>query len=90
MGHHQSLDSFNTRRTLTVGKRRYTYYSLKAAERAGIGEVSRLPFSLRVLLENLLRHEDGRSVRGADIAAVGRWLTRRRSSREIAYRPARV
>ena len=85
-----SLDSLNTRRTLTVGKRRYTYFSLKAAERAGIGEVSRLPFSLKVLLENLLRHEDGRSVRRADIEALGRWLTRRRSSREIAYRPARV
>ena len=86
----RSLDSLNTRRTLTVGGRRYTYYSLKAAERAGIGEVSRLPFSLRVLLENLLRHEDGRSVRRADIEAMGRWLKRRRSSREIAYRPARV
>ena len=86
----RSLDSFNTRRTLSVGARRYTYYSLKAAERAGIGEVSRLPFSLRVLLENLLRHEDGHSVRRADIEAVGRWLKRRRSSREIAYRPTRV
>ena len=85
-----SLDSLNTRRTLTVGKRRYTYFSLKAAERAGIGEVSRLPFSLKVLLENLLRHEDGRSVRRADIEALGRWLKRRRSSREIAYRPSRV
>ena len=86
----RSLDSLNTRRTLKVGSRRYTYYSLKAAERAGIGEVSRLPFSLRVLLENLLRHEDGRSVKRADIEAMGRWLKRRRSSREIAYRPARV
>ena len=85
-----SLDSFNTRRTLRVGKRSYTYFSLKAAERAGIGELSRLPNSLKVLVENLLRHEDGRSVTGDHIRAAGRWLEKRRSSLEIAYRPARV
>ena len=85
-----SLDSFNTRRTLRVGKRSYTYFSLKAAERAGIGELSRLPNSLKVLVENLLRHEDGRSVTGDHIRAAGRWIEKRRSSLEIAYRPARV
>ncbi|MCE2482755.1 MAG: aconitate hydratase AcnA [Alphaproteobacteria bacterium] len=85
-----SLDSFNTRRTLRVGKRSYTYFSLKAAERAGLGELSRLPNSLKVLVENLLRHEDGRSVTGDHIRAAGRWLEKRRSSLEIAYRPARV
>ena len=85
-----SLDSFNTRRTLRIGKRSYTYFSLKAAERAGLGELSRLPNSLKVLVENLLRHEDGRSVTGDHIRAAGRWLEKRRSSLEIAYRPARV
>ncbi len=85
-----SLDSLKTRRRLKVGAKTYQYYSLKAAEKAGIGEVARLPFSLRVLLENLLRHEDGRSVRVDDIRAMGLWLDKRRSDHEIAFRPARV
>jgi len=83
------LDSLNTRRTLKVGKKSFDYYSLKAAERE-LGDLSRLPFSLKVILENLLRHEDGRAVKIADIKAVGRWLKSRRSTKEIAYRPARV
>ena len=83
------LDSLKTRRTLKVGKKSYDYYSLKAAERE-LGDLSRLPFSLKVILENLLRHEDGRAVRVADIKAVGRWLKKRRSTKEIAFRPARV
>jgi aconitate hydratase len=85
-----SLDSYKARRTLTVGNKKYQYYSLKAAEKNGLEGISRLPFSLKVLLENLLRHEDGRSVTAADIKAVSVWLKRRKSSREIAYRPARV
>ncbi|MFZ5790754.1 MAG: aconitate hydratase AcnA [Pseudomonadota bacterium] len=84
-----SLDSFKTRRSLTVGNRRYDYFSLKAAEKA-LGDLSRLPFSLKVLLENLLRSEDGRSVTKDDIAAVAKWLKDKRSAREIAFRPARV
>jgi len=84
------LDSLKTRRTLKVGARAYDYFSLKAAAKAGLGDLSRLPVSLKVLLENLLRHEDGRSVKLDDIKAVGRWLKRRRSDREIAFRPARV
>jgi len=83
------LDSLNTRRTLKVGKKSFDYYSLKAAERE-LGDLSRLPFSLKVILENLLRHEDGRAVKVADVKAVGRWLKSRRSTKEIAYRPARV
>src|SRR3990172_1018028 len=83
-------DSLKTRRTLKVGARSYDYFSLKAAAKAGLGDLSRLPVSLKVLLENLLRHEDGRSVKLDDIKAVGRWLKRRRSDREIAFRPARV
>ena len=83
-------DSLKTRRTLTVGRTKYDYFSLKAAEKAGMGDTSQLPFSLKVLLENLLRYEDGRTVTVADARAVTAWLKRRRSSREIAYRPARV
>ena len=83
-------DTLKTRRTLKVGNKTYAYYSIKAAEKAGLGDLSRLPYSLKVLLENLLRYEDGRSVTVDDIKAVAKWLKDRRSDREIAYRPARV
>jgi len=86
----QSLDSFKSRKTLTVGKKTYVYFSLKEAEKNGLAGISRLPFSLKVLLENLLRFEDGRTVTADDIRAIAAWLTERRSDREIAYRPARV
>jgi len=82
-------DSLKTRKTLKVGNKTYAYYSLKAAEKT-LGDLSRLPYSLKVLLENLLRYEDGRSVTVDDVKAVGQWLKDRRSDREIAYRPARV
>jgi aconitate hydratase len=85
-----AVDSLKSRRTLKVGNRRFDYFSLKAAEKNGLGDLSRLPFSLKILLENLLRNEDGRSVRPADIKAIAGWLKARRSDREIAYRPARV
>jgi aconitate hydratase len=84
------MDSLKTRRSLKVGNRRFDYFSLKAAEKNGLGDLSRLPFSLKVLLENLLRSEDGRSVRLEDIKALARWLKTKRSDREIAYRPTRV
>jgi aconitate hydratase len=84
------LDSLRTRRSLKVGARSYDYYSLAAAEKAGLGDLSRLPVSLKVLLENLLRHEDGRTVTVDDVKAMAAWLKDRRSDREIAYRPARV
>jgi aconitate hydratase len=83
-------DSLNTRRTLTVDGRDYDYFSLPAASQAGLGDLSRLPYSLKVLLENLLRHEDGRSVTTDDVQAVADWLKEQRSDQEIAYRPARV
>ncbi len=83
-------NSFGAKQTLKVGKRSYTYYSLKIAEKNGLAGVSRLPFSLKVLLENLLRFEDGRTVSADDIRAVAKWLKARTSDREIAYRPARV
>ena len=85
-----SHDSFKSRRTLTVNNTEYDYYSLPAAELAGLKWLSKLPISLKILLENLLRHEDGQSVTQEDIKAVVRWLEHKTSDREIAYRPARV
>ena len=84
------IDSLKTRRTLDVNGQTYDYYSLDAAAQAGLGDISRLPFSLKVLLENLLRYEDGRTVTVDDVKAMGAWLEARRAEREIAYRPARV
>ena len=86
-----SLDSFNCRRKFTVGKKTYEYFSLKAAEKNGLKNVSKLPFSLRVLLENLLRHEDGRTVTKDDIIATAKWAQDRgKAGVEIGFRPARV
>jgi aconitate hydratase len=85
-----SLDSFKCRRRLKVGKRSYDYFDLKEAEANGLVGIGRLPFSLKVLLENLLRHEDGRTVTADDIRGVALWLQTRKSDREIAFRPARV
>jgi aconitate hydratase len=85
-----SLDTFKSRRTLTAGGKPYAYFSLAAAERNGLKGLSRLPFSLKVMLENLLRWEDGHTVTADDIRAVLAWLEQRRSDREIAFRPARV
>ncbi|MDP6262927.1 MAG: aconitate hydratase AcnA [Rhodospirillales bacterium] len=83
-------DSLKTRRTMTVGDKEYDYFSLEAAAEAGLGDVSRLPFSLKVLLENLLRYEDGGSVTVDDAKALAGWLDKSSSSDEIAFRPARV
>jgi aconitate hydratase len=85
-----SLDSFKSRRTLDAGGATYDYYSLPAAEKNGLAGISRLPFSLKVLLENLLRFEDGRTVSREDVQAMAEWLKARTSEREIAFRPARV
>ena len=83
-------DSLNTRRTLIAAGKSFDYFSLEAAAEAGLGNISKLPFSLKVLLENLLRWEDGRTVTVEDIKGIASWLDQRRSDREIAYRPARV
>ena len=83
-------DSFKCRKTLKVGAKVYEYFSLPDAERNGLDGISKLPLSLKVLLENLLRLEDARSVKAEDIRAVAEWLRSRTSTREIAYRPARV
>ncbi len=85
-----SVDSFRCCKTLKVGSKTYAYYSLAAAEKNGLKGIARLPFSMKVLLENLLRHEDGRSVSKEDIQAVAQWLKTKTSEREIAFRPARV
>jgi len=86
-----SVDTLKTRRQLTVGDKTYAYYSLAAAEEAGLSGVSRLPISMKVLLENLLRNEDGDSVGEADLKAVAAWLVNKGSvEHEISFRPARV
>ena len=84
-----SLDSLKTRRTLAVAGTPYDYYSLAAAAEQ-LGDLSRLPHTLKILLENLLRHEDGATVTTADMRALAGWLERRHGEREIAFRPARV
>ncbi len=86
----QSLDSFKCRKTLKVGAKSYVYFSLPQAEKNGLKGISKLPYSMRVLLENLLRHEDGQTVTKNDIKAVVAWAKTRTSDREIAFRPARV
>ena len=84
-----SLDSLNTLATLKVDDKTYHYFSLPLAARS-LGDLSRLPMSLKVLLENLLRWEDGKTVTAPDLKALAAWLKERRSDREIQYRPARV
>ena len=82
-------DTLGTRRQLTAGGTTYDYFSLEAAS-AKVGDLSRLPNSLKILAENLLRYEDGRSVTTDDIKQFAAWLDTRKSTAEIAYRPARV
>ncbi len=83
-------DSFGVRSRLSVGSLSVEYFSLTALARAGVPEVTRLPFSLKILVENLLRFEDGRTVTPEDIMALCRSVTANRQEREIAFRPARV
>jgi len=83
-------DSLGVRRTLSVNGKNFDYFSLKAAEEKGVGSIARLPYSMKVLLENLLRYEDGRSVTGDDIKAAASWDGSPSADDEIAFRPARV
>jgi len=84
-----ALDSFRCMRPLKVGAKTYAFYSLVEAEKNGLKGIFRLPFSLKVLLENLLRSEDGRTVNKEDIQSVAQWLKNKTSEREIAFgRPA--
>jgi aconitate hydratase len=86
---HVGQDTLNTRSELNVNGKTYAYYDLNKVA-AKIGDVSKLPFSLKILLENLCRFEDGTSVTIEDIKAVQAWLKDKKSTQEIAYRPARV
>jgi aconitate hydratase len=86
-----AVDSFKCRKTLAVGTKKYVYYSLTAAEKNGLTGISALPYSMKVLLENLLRAEDGTTVKKADIEACAAWLKDKgKAGKEIAFRPARV
>jgi len=85
-----TIDSFKSRATLELGGRTIDIFRLDALSKAKIGDLATLPYSIRVLLENLLRHEDGRTVSRADIEAVANWDPKAEPSLEIAYRPARV
>ncbi|NNA93639.1 aconitate hydratase AcnA [Pseudomonas gessardii] len=84
-----SVDSLRTLKTLQVDSQTYHYFSLPEAAKS-LGDLDKLPMSLKVLLENLLRWEDEKTVTGADLKALAAWLKERRSDREIQYRPARV
>jgi aconitate hydratase len=83
------MNTFDSKATLTIGGKTYEVFRLKALEAKGV-RLSRLPYSLRILLENLLRHEDGKSVTAADIEFLANWHPKSEPDREIAYMPARV
>jgi len=83
-------DTLNSKKTLEANGKTYHYFDINTVADKGWGDLSKLPFSLKVLLENLLRFEDGDSVTTADVEAVMRWLENKRSDKEINYRPARV
>jgi aconitate hydratase len=86
-----SLDSFKCRKELQVDGKTYVYFSLPEAGKNGLAGVSQLPYSMKVLLENLLRHEDGRTVTKADIENCSKWLENKgKAEAEIGFRPARV
>ena len=85
-----SKNSFHSKKKLTVGNQNYNIYSLPEAEKNGLEGISKLPKSLKVLLENLLRYEDDITVDKSQIKAVQQWLQDKKSNTEIAYRPARV
>ena len=87
---HVGQDSLETQQSLTVNGKTYLYYSLKLAEQKHFKGIARLPYSLKILMENLLRFEDGTSVKVDDITALAAWVDTQHSTHEIAYRPARV
>lgn len=83
-------NSFNTEQTLELSGKTYHFHNIQALEQAGIANVSKLPFSLKILLENMLRYEDGNVVTKKDVEAFGSWMNTKTSNHEIAYHPARV
>src|SRR5262245_4035231 len=85
-----TVNSFGTRATLSVGGRSYVQFSLPVLEKAGYTGIERLPYSMKILLENLLRHEDGRFVKAADVEALANWDLKSNALKEISFAPARV
>src|SRR5437660_1473768 len=85
-----SVNSFGTRTTLSIGGQSVQYFSLGTLVAAGCPDVARLPYSMKILLENLLRHEDGRFVKAADVEALARWDLKSSAPKEISFAPARV
>jgi aconitate hydratase len=85
-----TVNTFGTRTALAAGGRTSQIYSLPALERAGYPEIARLPYSMKILLENLLRHEDGRFVKAADVEALAKWDLKSGAQKEISFAPARV
>ena len=83
-------DSFKTKKTLKIGKKTYTYFSFKEAEKNGLKNISSLPFSIKILLENLIRNEDGSTVEISDIKEFEKWKSDSKVNKEINFRPARV
>ena len=86
----RSADSFGSRTALSTGAGAVTIYSLIALEKRGFPNIPRLPYSLKILLENLMRNEDGRFVKQADIDALANWDVKSKAAREISFMPARV
>src|ERR1700733_1239712 len=85
-----TANSFSSKAQISVGKQTIGMYRLDALTKAGVGDVATLPYSLRILLENLLRYEDGKTVHPADIQAVASWNPHQRVEHEVQLRPARV
>src|SRR5207253_3038604 len=86
----RSADSFGTRTSLSTSSGAVVIYSLIALQKRGFPGIERLPFSLKILLENLLRQEDGRFVKQPDIEALANWDVKSKAAREISFMPARV
>ena len=83
-------NSYKSLKSISINKKEYKYYSLSEAEKNGLKGISKLPKSLKVILENLLRYEDGKTVTKDQIEEIKNWLKNKKSSKEIAYRPARI
>src|SRR5437870_13179491 len=85
-----TVNSFGTRTVLTVGDQPVTIHSLRALQRGGYPDIGRLPYSMKILLENLLRHEDGRYVKSSDVETLAKWDLKSPVQKEISFAPARV
>ena len=83
-------NTYKSKKTFKIAKKTYTFFSLRAAEKNGVKNISSLPFSIKILLENLLRNEDGKTVTKGDIESFSKWKAKKKISREINFSPARV